>query len=90
MYRTAPGFIHRKIADADILVSMNVAAFNGYITLNETSAFLWDMMEEPKTAEQLAQSLTEQYDVTDTQALEDVQEILRVFLAGGVVLEVTE
>ena len=90
MYRIAAGFIHRRIANADILVSLNVAAFNGYITLNKTCAFLLDVMKEPQTAEQLAQHLTEQYDVTYTQALEDVKGMLHTFIAKGVVQEVTE
>ena len=90
MYRTAPGFIHRRIAATDILVSMDVAAFNGYITLNETCAFLLDCMKTPHSAQQLAQSLTEQYDVTYPQALEDVKEMLRTFVAKGIVQEVAE
>jgi hypothetical protein len=90
MYRIAPGFIHRKIANADILVSVDVAVFNGYIVLNETCAFLLDAMKEPQTAEQLAQKLTEQYDVSHAQALEDVKEILHTFMTSGVVQEVTE
>ena len=90
MYRTAPGFIHRRIVDADILVSIDVAAFNGYITLNETSAFLWELMKQPQTAEQLAQSLTEQYDVTYTQALADVKEMLHTLVTRGIVQEVAQ
>lgn len=90
MYRTAPGFIHRRIADADILVSIDVAAFNGYITLNETCAFLWELMKQPQTAEQLAQSLTEQYDVTYTQALADVKQMLHALVTRGVVQEVAQ
>lgn len=92
MYQTAPGFIHRKIADADVLVSVgaNVAVFNGYITLNETCAFLWDLMQTPKSAEQLAQRLTDQYDVTYQQALTDVGELLKILVVRGVVREVAE
>lgn len=90
MYRIADGFIHRKIANADIIVSINVATFNGYITINETCAFLFDMMKEPQTVEQLAQHLTEQYDVTYAKALADVSEMLDTFVAKGVVQEVAE
>ena len=89
MYWITPGFVHRQIADMDILISTNVAAFNGYITLNETCAYLWEQMKEPKTAEQLAQSLTEQYEVTTAQALTDVQEMLQLLVRRGVVQEVT-
>ena len=90
MYRIAPGFIRRRIADAEILVSMNVAVFNGYITLNETCAFLLDLMKEPQTAEQLAQQLAEQYEVTHAQALADITEMLQPLVARGIVQEVAE
>lgn len=89
MYQIAPGFIRRRIADAEILVSMNVAVFNGYITLNETCAFLLDRMKAPQTAEQLAQQLAEQYEVTLPQAMTDVAEMLQALVARGVVREVT-
>ena len=90
MYRTAPGFIHRKIANSDVLVSMNVAAFNGYIALNETCAFLWDLMATPQSAAQLAQKLTETYDVPYDQALTDVTALLQTMIDRGVVQEVAE
>ena len=58
--------------------------------MNETCAFLWDLMQTPKTAEQLAQSLTEEYEVTYQQALADVDIILKDLAAKGVVQEVAE
>ena len=90
MYRIAPGFIHRKVAGNDVLISTNVAVFNGYIALNETSAFLWDQMTEPKTAQQLAESVVDQYEVTYHQALADVTAWLQAFAARGLVQEVAQ
>ena len=90
MYRIAPGFIHRKVAGNDVLISTNVAVFNGYIALNETSAFLWDQMTEPKTAQQLAETVVAQYEVTYHQALADVTAWLQAFAARGLVQEVAQ
>lgn len=88
MYTIAPGFIHRKVAGNDMLISTNLAVFNGYIALNETSAFLWDQMNEPQTAEQLAESVVAQYEVTYHQALSDVTALLQAFVDRGLVQEV--
>lgn len=88
MYTTAPGFIRRKVAGQDMLISTNPAVFNGYIALNETSAFLWDQMSEPRTAAQLAESMAAQYDVAYHQALEDVAALLQTLAARGLVQEV--
>ena len=46
-------------------------------------------MKEPQTAEQLAQQLAEQYEVTLPQAMTDVAEMLQTLVARGVVREVT-
>ena len=90
MYQTKPGFVHRKIADADVLISIgdNVADFNGYITLNETCAFLWDLMSQPQSPQQLAQCLCDEYEVDYPQALADVQELLAFLVERAMVQEV--
>ena len=90
MYQTKPGFVHRKIADVDVLISIggNVADFNGYITLNETCAFLWDLMAEPKSSEQLVQSLCSEYEVSYAEVLADVQELLTFLTERALVQEV--
>ena len=40
-YQAQEYFVHRKVADTDVLISVaaNVANFNGYITLNPTAPF---------------------------------------------------
>ena len=42
-YQASQNFIHRKIADSDVLISVgsNIANFNGYIELNGSAADLW-------------------------------------------------
>lgn len=90
MYQIAPGFIHRNVAGNDILISTNLAILNGYIALNETSSFLLSQMNEPKTAEQLAESIVEQYDVSYDQALADVTALLQTLVDRSLVQEVTK
>lgn len=90
MYQIAPGFIHRNVAGNDILISTNLAILNGYIALNETSSFLLSLMNEPKTAEQLAESIVEQYDVSYDQALADVTALLQTLVDRSLVQEVTK
>ena len=89
MYRIAPGFIRRNVAGNDVLISTNPAIFNGYIALNETSSFLLAQMNEPKTAEQLTESMVGQYDVTYDQALADIKVLLQSLVERGLVQEVT-
>ena len=90
MYQAKAGFVHRKIAQVDVLISIgdNVADFNGYITLNETGAFLWDHLQTPQSPEALAQMLVDVYDVDFDRALCDVQELLGSLVNQGMVQEV--
>ena len=92
MYQAKSGFVHRKIAQVDVLISIgdNVADFNGYITLNETGAFLWDHLQTPQSPQALAQKLTEEFAVGYEQALSDVQELLQSLVSRGMVQEVAQ
>lgn len=91
-YQTDPNYLHRKIAGEDILLSLgeNVANFNGYISLNATSSFLWDALTTPKTLEQLVQALQAEFTVEDSVAKADVQEFLTELLQRGMAREVTD
>ena len=58
-YLSNADLIHRQIADTDVLISIgeNVADFNGCITLNETCAFVWELLQSPQTPETLAKDM---------------------------------
>lgn len=89
-YLANADLIHRQIADTDVLISIgeNVADFNGCITLNETCAFVWELLQSPQTPEALAQGLQQTYEVTYEQALTDVRDLLATLLDRGMVQEV--
>lgn len=78
-YQAKDGYIHRKVAGADVLVAIggNVADFNGYIELNASAAFLWDQLKTPVTAEALASALEKQFEVSSEQAVEDTLAFLQ-------------
>ena len=89
-YQVAGDFVHRKIADVDILICVRrrIADFNGYITLNPTASFLWDAMAQPKSAKELTLALTEEFEVTEAQAAKDVEDFLTHLLGKSMVTEV--
>lgn len=78
-YQVKPGYIHRKVAGSDVLISVggNVADFNGYIELNAAAANLWDWMKEPCTAEQLSEKLENTFGIDHAQAEADVWDFLK-------------
>jgi hypothetical protein len=70
------GFVIREIAGQYMAVPVGerVNDLHGMIALNETGAFIWKLLENEKTEEDLARALTEEYEVSYTEALEAVKE----------------
>lgn len=81
-YQASSNYIHRKVADVDVLISVggNIANFNGYIELNPSASVLWEALSQPKTAAELAAVLQNSYGVTPEQARADVQEFLELLV----------
>lgn len=80
MYKANSQYIHRKITDMDVLISIggNVANFNGYVQLNQSAVCLWEKLQEECTVSKLTETLVQQFDITKEQAEEDVTEFLQV------------
>ena len=73
-YQASENYIHRKIADSDVLISVgsNIANFNGYIQINDSAVSLWEQLAEPSTMTQLEKVLEDKYGISHEQAVEDV------------------
>ena len=64
------GFILRNVADATIVVPTGKATldFNGMITLNETGAFLWRLLESDTDEEAMLKAMLAEFDVDEATA----------------------
>lgn len=64
------GFILRNVADATIVVPAGKATldFNGMITLNETGAFLWRLLESDTDEEAMLKAMLAEFDVDEATA----------------------
>ena len=69
-----PDYLLRSVAQSKVVVPVGKAAeiFPGMVNLNETGAFLWQLLECEQTAQSLAAALAAEYQVTQEQALKDV------------------
>lgn len=78
-YRSSGNYIHRKIAETDVLISVgaNIADFNGYIQLNKTASALWERLQEPSSFEEMVQFLQETYDLSREHAAKDAEDFLK-------------
>ncbi len=87
-FQSKSNYIHRKVADSDVLISIgeNVANFNGYIELNASAACLWEQMKEPQTSAQLEKTLEETFGISHEQAVADVLDFLKELQIHDMVL----
>lgn len=75
------GFILRNVADSYVVVPVgdNLVDFSAMITLNETGAFLWNILSEKDCDLQyLADALCREYDVDDKTAKNDAEEFVNL------------
>lgn len=79
------GYILRKVAGEWIVVAIGPASasFNKMVRLNETSKFVWSLLENEINETQLVQSITDEYDVSEELASRDVKNIINQFTEIG-------
>ena len=70
----SPNIVTRKTGNEYVLVPVanNIADMNSVYTLNETGAFIWELIDGRKSIEEIIKSLTEEYDIGYESASEDV------------------
>ncbi len=83
------GFVVRKIANQFMAVPIGARAkeLHGMIGLNETAAFLWGLLEEERTVEELASLLYNEYDISEEKALETVNKFRVLLEKEGVLAD---
>lgn len=79
------GFITKKVAGDVIVIPAEQALvdFKAVITLNETGAFLWELLKEEQTKETLVESMCKEYEADKELMSADVDEFLKVLEDKG-------
>lgn len=87
--KASKDFIMREIAGEFILVPVGAAAvkFNGLITMNELGKFIFDLLTEERTVQELAEKITGEYDVSLETAISDTEEFLQQLREIGALVE---
>ncbi|MBQ9339623.1 MAG: PqqD family protein [Paludibacteraceae bacterium] len=86
--RLRSGFTLRPLGSDFILLAegAEVVNFNKMLTLNETAAYLWKLLEgKDFSAEQMADFLCAEYDVAREQALADSKTLIAKWQEAGII-----
>ena len=85
--RIKKGFVLRDVCDEKVIVGegLETVNFDKLISINETAQLLWEKATElgDFTNEQLADALTEVYEVSREQALADVEKLTTKWMEAG-------
>jgi hypothetical protein len=70
----SPNIVTRKTGNEYVLVPIanNIADMNSVYTLNETGAFIWELIDGKKNVEEIIKYVTEEYDIDHESASKDV------------------
>ncbi len=80
-------FLLREVAGSQVLVPVGAATreFAGIVTLNAVGVQMWNALETEQTVESLVKVLTARYDVSEAQAMADVEKFLQNLKTVGAV-----
>lgn len=82
------GFVIRNIAGQYMAVPVGKRTkdLHGMIALNETGAFLWNLLREDQSLDYLIQALLNEYDVSPELARSSILEFLDILSSEKVLL----
>ena len=72
------GFVLKEIAGSHMVVPLGsqVMNFTSIIKLSESGAFLWSLLSDDKTIDELTDAMLSEYDVDDTKARTDIEKFI--------------
>ena len=80
LYEKQPGFAAANLGEELALLDL---ARGTYLGFNATAAFLWRLLDEPRTLDGLCRALTQEFEVDDGRCRSEVAELLDRLVADG-------
>lgn len=86
-YRANPDFLLRTIAGESLLMPTGMAMSGMMLPLSETAAFLWQLLQEPKTVQDLVFAAREECEDEDGAIESGIREFIEEHTQSGLILE---
>lgn len=77
-----------KVVDGSLCLLKNKDKY--VYKLNDTAAFLWELLENPQTSTKLSKALTKKYKISQSQAQKDVESFLKYYLGEKLIKKVSD
>lgn len=87
--KTKKGFLLRSVGGRNVVVAIGKASeeFNGLITLNESGAFLWKLLQNGTTYQTMLDEMLKEYDTDEQTAREGIDAFLKIARDAGLIEE---
>jgi hypothetical protein len=88
-FKQSDGFVEQSVGGETILVPLvdSVAQMNEVITLNELGTFIYNLLKESKTFEEILSDVLTEYDVSNERAKQDLNNFLKSALEKEIIIE---
>lgn len=80
-------FVTNEVAGKTVAVAVgeDLESFGGFIKLNETGAFIFNLLREEISKEEIVKAICKEYDVTEEKAIKSTEEFLEYLSSFGVI-----
>lgn len=87
--RVKEGFVIREIAGSVVVVPTGdlLKEYRGMLTLNEAGKFIWELLEQERTLEEISAKLAEKYQIDQEKAIANTETFLNTLRAKKILLE---
>lgn len=72
------GFMLKEVAGSYIVIPVGQVDFTAMITVNETGAFLWELLQEGTEISALCAKMTAEYDIDEATAMRDIENFIKI------------
>ena len=85
------GFMIREVADERVAIPVGEAVrkFSGMISLNDSAAFLLQLLQTEQTPDTLLDAVLKEFEVSEDDARKDISEFLSAMDALGLLVDET-
>ena len=89
IYKKSDSMVFRKIGNELILVPIrqNAGDLDSIYTLNETAAYVWDLIDGQTTVGEIKEKIIDEFDVTSEDAERDLHEHLLQLMTLKAIME---
>jgi len=82
LYKASTEYLYSEIDSEAVILDVNSGTYFG---LNEVSNRIWQLLQTPTSSQQLLENVLEEYEVTEAEAVKDIQSLLKDMLNAGLI-----